>query len=63
MDPSRHAAPTGMPVGIPARDDVFRDFRRQIGGILLVEVDDRRDVAGDVGGEEFLDLHSAKPQE
>ena len=40
-----------------ARDDVLADFIGKRGRTLLVEVDDRGNVPGDVGGEEVADAH------
>ena len=44
-----------------ARDDVLRDLARELLRRLLVEVDDRRDVARHVGEEEVADDHG-EPQ-
>jgi hypothetical protein len=48
-------------VGPAPGDDVLRDLARQLLRRLLVEVDDRGDVACHVGDEEILDDHG-EPQ-
>ena len=47
-----HALAIGMPLGPAPRDDVFTDLRLDLCGALLVEIDHRRDVAGDIRFEE-----------
>ena len=45
----------GVAVGIAAGDDVFGDLDGELTRAVLVEVDDRWDVAGDVGDEQVTD--------
>ena len=52
VDPLRDPLLARMSVGIAAGDDVLRDLDGQLLRALLVEVDDRRDIAGDVGDEQ-----------
>jgi len=45
----------GVALGVTAGDDVFGDLDGELLRGVLVEVDDRRDVAGDVGDEQVTD--------
>jgi hypothetical protein len=45
----------GVALGVAAGDDVLGDLDGELLRAVLVEVDDRRDVAGDVGDEQISD--------
>jgi hypothetical protein len=62
VDAGLHAARARVAVGIAAGDDVLGDLGRELVRALLVEVDDGRDVARDVGGEDLLDTHGWRSQ-
>jgi hypothetical protein len=57
VDARLHPPCARIALGVAAGDDVLADLRLELRGGLLVEVHDRRDVAGHVGYEQFSDLH------
>ncbi len=61
VDAGLEAPGSRVVLGKAAGDDVLRDLGLELLGALLVEVDDRRDVAGDVVFEEVADEHSGYP--
>jgi hypothetical protein len=61
VDAAGHALVMRVVRGEAAGDDVLVDLGGQLGRGLLVEVDDRRDVAGDVRDEEIAELHRPGP--
>jgi hypothetical protein len=52
------AARTRIALGVAAGDDVLADLGLDLFRALFVKVHDRRNVPGDVGGEELMNLHS-----
>jgi len=61
VDAVRDAVMAGVVRSVAAGDDVLPDLLAHPLGVLLVEVDDGRDVSGDVRLEDLLDQHGATP--
>ena len=63
MDAIGHALAIGVPLRPAAGDDVFADLGLNLGRGLLMEIDHRRDIAGDIRfeqGAEWFGCHGAR---